>query len=263
MSNHELSRFYAPDIGAQGNFLLALEESRHVTKVLRLGKGDSLELIDGKGSVYTCTILEEGKKGTSLEIESSRTIPLRSNYRMHLAIAPTKNIERFEWMLEKATEIGLDECSPVICQRSERRDMNPVRLEKILIAAMKQSHNVWLPVLHPLSPLKKILELPFSGITAIAHCLDTGKNSLQELLHKKGITPATLPAEGRAEVSVALHAVPEFLILIGPEGDFTELEINSALAAGFAPISLGNTRLRTETAGIVACSEISMLLRES
>lgn len=252
MSNPDLSRFYAPEIGAQGNFLLPPEESRHVTKVLRLGKGDALELLDGKGTIYTCIILDEGKKGTSLEVESARSVAMRSTYKIHLAVAPTKNMERFEWMLEKATEIGLDACTPVICQRSERRDINAIRLEKILIAAMKQSHNVWLPVLHPPSPLKKVLELEFSGTKAIAHCLDTGRSSLRQLVH-----------ENRPSAGNILQSVPEFLILIGPEGDFTELEINSALAEGFSPVSLGNNRLRTETAGMVACAEISMLSRES
>lgn len=241
MKNPDLSRFYAPDISSDGTYLLPPEESRHAVRVLRLAEGDLLELVDGRGTLFSCRIAGSTKKGTLLEVLDTHFTPHRSHYRLHLAIAPTKSIDRLEWLLEKATEIGMDECTPLICQRSERRDLNHDRMEKILAASMKQSLGLWLPVLHPLTPFKQFTAQPFAGLSAIAHCLDQEKVSLRELV------PAVL--------------VPEFRILIGPEGDFTEAEITIALAAGFTPLSLGNTRLRTETAGLVACTELSMLMR--
>ncbi len=238
----DLSRFFAPGIGISGTYLLDPEESRHAVKVLRLITGDLLELVDGKGSIYTCSIIESSKKGTLLEIQDKHFTERRSSYMLNLIISPTKNSERFEWLLEKACEIGIDEITPLICQRTERRDLNNERLQKILVAAMKQSLNVWLPVLHPIVKFKEFIQQPFAGVSAIAHCIDGQKNNLSEVL---ALTPG----------------VRNVRILIGPEGDFSVFEIEEALNAGFKPLSLGNSRLRTETAGIVACTELSMIMR--
>lgn len=238
----DLSRFFAPDAGSSATYLLPPEESRHAVKVLRLQPGDLLELVNGKGSVYTCRIVEYGKKGTLLEIAESKFVENRSNYKLHLAISPTKNIERFEWLLEKATEIGIDQLTPLVCQRSERRELNYERLQKILVASMKQSLNVWLPRLNPITPIGQFLEQPFNGLSAIAHCLESKKTDLKELVN--------LPEQ-----------FSEYRILIGPEGDFSQSELDLAFKAGFKPLSLGNSRLRTETAGLVACTELAMLMR--
>lgn len=280
--NPELSRFFAPGIGDEPFWLLPAEESRHAVKVLRLQLNDPLELIDGKGNIFTCRLQESGNKGSRLEVLDKRFTGPRSNYRLHLAIAPTKNMERLEWLLEKATEIGLDECTPLICQRSERREVNPDRLQKILAAAMKQCLSTWLPVLHPVTPVKQFIVQSFSGISAIAHCLENEKTELKNLVglalsgslstgtsvsggavHPDAANTVLNPASVSQETLPAsfLRPVPEFRILIGPEGDFTEAEIESAILSGFKPLSLGNTRLRTETAGLVACTELSMLMR--
>lgn len=238
----DLSRFFAPEIGISGTYLLDPEESRHAVKVLRLNTGDLLELADGKGSFYTCSIIEFSKKGTLLKIQERHFTEHRSSYRLNLVVSPTKNTERFEWLLEKACEIGIDEITPLVCQRSEKRDINNERLQKILIAAMKQSLNVWLPVVHPVIEFKEFIKQPFSGLSAIAHCLNSQKTNLSEVF---ALTPE----------------VRNIRILIGPEGDFTESEIGEALNAGFKPLSLGKSRLRTETAGIVACTELAMIMR--
>jgi len=242
VKNPDLSRFFAPGIDNSGTYLLDPEESRHAVKVLRLNPGDLLELADGKGSIYTCSIIESSKKGTLLEIQDKHFTESRSSYRLNLVISPTKNSERFEWLLEKACEIGIDEITPLVCHRTESRDLNNERLQKILVAAMKQSLNVWLPVLHPIVQFKVLIKQPFSGLSAIAHCIKSEKNNLSEVL---ALTPE----------------VRNIRILIGPEGDFSESEIEEALNAGFKPLSLGVSRLRTETAGIVACTELAMIMR--
>lgn len=230
--------FYTPDV--TGNSCqLDEEESRHCAKVLRLQRGDIVYLINGKGGFYKAGIVESHPKRTLLEILEKSEEYGKRNHFLHIAVAPTKNIERLEWFLEKATEIGIDEITPVICDRSERRELKTERLLKIITSAVKQSIKAYHPVLN--QPLKySELIRRAEGQKFIAHCMDTEKSSL-----KHSIQPA-----GR------------YTVLIGPEGDFSPSEISEALGAGFVPVTLGNSRLRTETAALEACFEVNFLNRE-
>lgn len=206
------------------------EESRHLLTVLRRQPGDRLELTDGKGFFYTAELVETGKKGAVARILDTRpTEPERAG-RLHIGIAPTKQMERLEWFLEKATELGIDEVTPLLCKRSERDTVRLDRLEKILVSAMKQSLRARLPRLNPLTPLKKVLENAAEAQKRIAWC------ATEPLPHLKN----TLTPDQDA------------LILIGPEGDFTPEEVAMALEKGFSGVSLGSARLRTETAGLLA-----------
>jgi 16S rRNA (uracil1498-N3)-methyltransferase len=232
--------FYTPDIDPSSQqYLLNEEESNHCTRVLRLENGNELQLIDGKGGLYTARILNAHPKRTLLQIISSATEFNKRNHYLHIAIAPTKNIERVEWLLEKATEIGIDEISFIICRRSERKDVKLERLNKVVTAAVKQSLKAYHPILNEPVALSRLLEKPFDGQKFIAHCEKTDKCSLQSGLKQKG----------------------NYLILIGPEGDFAPEEIDEALQNGFKAITLGESRLRTETAALEACFEVNFLNR--
>jgi 16S rRNA (uracil1498-N3)-methyltransferase len=232
--------FYTPDIDPSNQqYFLNEEESKHCTRVLRLGKGAGLQLIDGKGGLYTATILDPHPKRTTLQIISVTNNFNKRNHYLHIAIAPTKNIERVEWFLEKATEIGIDEISFIICKRSERKDIKLERLNKVVTSAVKQSLKAYHPVLNEPVSLSSLLAQPFEGRKFIAHCEKTGKTSIK----------AELKTGGR------------YLILIGPEGDFTTAEIDEALQNGFKAITLGESRLRTETAALEACFEVNFLNR--
>jgi len=232
--------FYTPDIDPSfKQYFLSEEESKHCARVLRLEKGDNLQLIDGKGGLYNATILDAHPKRTVLQIISVTTAFNKRNHYLHIAIAPTKNIERMEWFLEKATEIGIDEISFIICQRSERKEVKIDRLNKIITSAVKQSIKAYHPVLNEAVSYSQFLAKPFDGQKFIAHCEKTDKTSL------------------RAE----LKAGGNYLILIGPEGDFTPAEIDDALQGGLKAITLGDSRLRTETAGLEACFEVNFLNR--
>jgi len=232
--------FYTPDIDpSHPQYFLNEEESKHCVRVLRFETGSEVTLIDGKGVLYYATIKEAHPKRTILQINSVITSFNKRNHYLHIAIAPTKNIERLEWFLEKATEIGIDEISLIICQRSERKEVKVERLDKIITSAIKQSIKAYHPVLY--SPVKynQLLAKPFDGQKFIAHCEKRNKTSLEAELIKQG----------------------RYLILIGPEGDFTTDEIDTALQNGFKPITLGESRLRTETAGLEACFEVNFLNR--
>jgi len=232
--------FYTPDIDPSSQqYLLNEEESSHCARVLRLENGSELQLIDGKGGLYTASILNAHPKRTLLQILSSTKEFNKRNHYLHIAIAPTKNIERVEWFLEKATEIGIDEISFIICRRSERKDVKPERLNKVVTAAVKQSLKAYHPILNEPVSLSRLLEKPFDGQKFIAHCEKTEKTSLQSTLKQKG----------------------NYLVLIGPEGDFTREEIDEALQNGFKAITLGESRLRTETAALEACFEVNFLNR--
>jgi 16S rRNA (uracil1498-N3)-methyltransferase len=225
--------FYAPDISAD---LVMLDEgeSQHAVKVLRLTAGDPILVMDGKGSICTAEITNPHHKKCECKVLEKSIAPQRP-FHLHLAIAPTKLNDRMEWFLEKATEIGVEEITPVICARSERRQTNHERFNKVLVAAMKQSMNPWLPVLNEQEDLGKFLAQNEPGF--IAHCMNTPRTALKNAnLDSTRIT-----------------------ILIGPEGDFTEAEILTALQKKWTPVSLGDTRLRTETAGIVACHTVTLL----
>jgi len=229
--------FYASQVS--GDFIeLSGEESKHCTATLRMGEGDIVHVTDGKGYFYKCEILS-AKKGKPVQVtilEKTSQTDSR-NYRLHIAIAPTKNLARFEWFLEKAVEIGIDEITPLISEHSERKTIRADRLEKITIAAMKQSLKAMLPVLNPAIRLNNFLERDFKGYQLFAGYCGLGSELLK--LHYK--------------------AGHNAVFLIGPEGDFSHNEIKVAASKGFVPVSFGNSRMRTETAGIVACHSIYLL----
>jgi 16S rRNA (uracil1498-N3)-methyltransferase len=232
--------FYTPDIdAASSTYFLNEEESKHCVRVLRLQTGDEVRLIDGRGNFYTAAIADAHPKRTQLRIVSIESDFHKRNHYLHIAIAPTKNIERLEWFLEKATEIGIDQISLIICQRSERKEAKVDRLNKIITAAIKQSIKAWHPVLNEPVPVNKLLSTPFDGQKFIAHCEPGDKFTLKQALKPFG----------------------KYLILIGPEGDFTPKEISEALNNDFKPITLGESRLRTETAALEACFEVNFLNR--
>jgi 16S rRNA (uracil1498-N3)-methyltransferase len=232
--------FYTPDLtDSSPIYYLNEEESKHCIRVLRLKTGDKVQLIDGKGGLYEAEIVDEHPKKVALKLLTQQQEYGKRNHYLHIAIAPTKNIERLEWFLEKATEIGIDEISLIICQRSERKEAKAERLNKIITSAIKQSLKAYHPVLNEVTPFQKLITKPFSGQKFIAHCEPGEKFDLK---NKSGIN-------GR------------YLILIGPEGDFSPKEIADALQNGFEPITLGNSRLRTETAALEACFEINYINR--
>jgi 16S rRNA (uracil1498-N3)-methyltransferase len=229
--------FYNPSISENTKeFTFDREESKHIIKVLRKKDGDILFVTNGLGFLFECSIV--------LAIETKCTVAImrftqseRAHVDLHLAVAPTKMNDRFEWFLEKATEIGVSEITPIICEHSERKFIKNERFEKIIVAAMKQSNQHFLPKLNDPIIFKDFLKQEFSDQLFIAHCEETDKQQLKKLLLPK--TPAT--------------------ILIGPEGDFSAKEIQLALDTKFIPVSLGNTRLRTETAAIVACHSVAFV----
>lgn len=229
--------FYTPDIS--GNFYtLTEEESRHCIKVLRLQQNDVVSLIDGRGGFYNARIISADAKKTSLEVfEQIREYGKRNHY-LHIAIAPTKNIERLEWFLEKATEIGIDEITPLLCDRSERKDVKIERLNKIITSAVKQSIKAYHPRLNEIQKFKDFVR-EAGGQKFIAHCIDSEKFTLKD--------------------KISLN--DSYTIMIGPEGDFSPTELESAMSRGFIPVTLGNSRLRTETAALEACFEINFLNR--
>ena len=228
--------FYTPDIQGE-TYSLPGEESKHCIKVLRLNAGDTVYLVDGRGGWFQGEILTPDPRQCTIRIVLKTEQHGKRDFHLHVAIAPTKNIERLEWFLEKATEIGIDEITPLLCEHSERKVIKNDRLEKIIISAMKQSLKAYLPVLHPLTPFPDFIHRNREGLKFIAHCEETEKRLLKE---------AYTPGQNAT-------------ILIGPEGDFSVPEINSALQQGYIPVSLGNSRLRTETAGIVACHSIQFM----
>jgi 16S rRNA (uracil1498-N3)-methyltransferase len=228
--------FYTPELSGS-TYALDEPESKHCIRVLRLEKGHEITLVDGRGGFFKAEISDPNPKCCTVKvIRYEMNYGLR-NFQVHVAIAPTKNIERFEWFLEKATEIGIDRVTPLLCRYSERKELKTDRLEKVMVSAMKQSLKAYLPHLDPLSKFSDFVHRPFDGQKFIAHCeqqhLDLLKNKI-------------LP-----------HS--NYLILIGPEGDFSTEEIELAIQAGFYPVSLGESRLRTETAGLVACHTFNLM----
>lgn len=230
--------FYAPDLNLQDCFLNE-EESRHCIKVLRLQKDDDIEVIDGKGNFYHAKITVADPKKTRFAILKTQQEFGKRNHYLHIGIAPTKNIERLEWFVEKATEIGIDEITPILCQRSERKTINHERLNKVITSAVKQSLKAYHPKLNPLTTFSTLVNEPTEAQKWMAHCMDTEKVPIKEAL---------LPQQ-------------KYLILIGPEGDFSPKEAEMALQNQFQAITLGNSRLRTETAALEACFEVNFLNR--
>ncbi|GGK28063.1 ribosomal RNA small subunit methyltransferase E [Yeosuana aromativorans] len=229
--------FYNPNITeTTTQFFFDKEESRHIAKVLRKTVGDILHITNGNGWLFTAEIVISDIKNCMATVVS-KEFKRKHNYTLHLAVAPTKMNDRYEWFLEKATEIGIDSITPIICDHSERKVLKLDRFEKILQSAMKQSLNCYLPKLNEAITFKEYIEKSHNGQLFIAHCEETDKKSLkQQLQPNQTVT-----------------------ILIGPEGDFSVKEIETALANHFIPVTLGNTRLRTETAAIVACHSVAFV----
>ncbi|MBP1618968.1 MAG: methyltransferase, RsmE family [Bacteroidetes bacterium] len=227
--------FYAPEIIS--NLTLPEEESHHCAKVLRMKAGDPILITDGKGVFYDAVLALPHQKHSSVEIVSQRIVHKYWKPHIHIAFAPTKNMDRTEWFVEKATEIGIDAFTPLLTRYSERKEIKPARIEKILVSAMKQSQKAFLPVLNPMIPFEEFIRHPFSGLKMIAHCHE-GDKTLLSKIYTSG---------------------EDVLILIGPEGDFSEQEVELALTNAFLPVSLGQSRLRTETAALVACHSIHLL----
>lgn len=221
--------FYCPDIEKQHT--LSEEESAHCVRVLRYSVGDEILITDGRGTTYTARITNPHPKHCDFEILSAEKQLPHHSFHLHIAIAPTKNIERMEWAIEKCVEIGVDEITPLLCRFSERKQLRTDRLQKIILSAAKQSLTPYLPKLNELTPYDTFVKGAKEETKYIAHCYKDEKRDLMN--------------EVQAGKSV--------LVLIGPEGDFSEQEVQLALEWGFVPVSLGNSRLRTETAAIVAC----------
>ncbi len=223
--------FYSPNITPPLH-TLAEEESKHCVRVLRLSVGDQLFITDGNGNLYRCRIVEAHQHHCTVEVVETFAEYEKLPYSLTMAVAPTKNIDRFEWFLEKATEVGVSRFIPIECDHSERRSIKHERELRVITSAVKQSLKAYHPQLDELTPLKQIITTPFHGQKFIAHC----DKSFGERVF--------LPA--------AIKKNENVLILIGPEGDFSPEEIKFAVANGFQPISLGTQRLRTETAAVAA-----------
>lgn len=225
--------FYTPDI-SDDFFTLNEEESRHCRTVLRLTQGDSIYLTDGKGTLYQAQIIDAQSRRVIVEVTQKTEEYGKRNYRVHMAVAPTKNIERFEWFLEKATEIGVDEITPLLCEHSERKQIRPDRLEKVITSAVKQSLKAYHPVINDLADFRKFVNQNLNGQRFLAHLEEENPILLKN---------ACIPGE-------------DVTILIGPEGDFSPSELVMAGNQNWKTVSLGSSRLRTETAAIAACHTV-------
>jgi 16S rRNA (uracil1498-N3)-methyltransferase len=225
-------RFYSTQI-SDTEIVLDENDSRHAIKALRLTHGSPLEIVDGLGHVYTAEIDSANHKKCKckiVKVENEDALP----YSLHVAVAPTKNIDRFEWFLEKATELGITEITPLLCSNSERKLLKTDRLERILVSAMKQSLKARKPVLNPMTSFKDFLSQDIEGVKLMAHCEESEKALISQLDKTENT----------------------FTILIGPEGDFTHAEIALGTEKGFNPLTLGNSRLRTETAALLSVTSI-------
>ena len=231
-----MNLFYTPDLYGD-EYQLSEEESKHIIRVLRFKKGDIVFLTNGKGDFYKAEIEDDHPKSCIVKIIETIHDYGKRNYRLHVAIAPTKNLDRMEWFLEKATEIGIDEISPIICDHSERRELKTERLNKVIISALKQSVKAYLPKLNEAVPFKKFVAEKFNSQKFICSVEAEKTNLLQHRYKKES----------------------DVLILIGPEGDFSKEEIKMAAENNFEIAWLGESRLRTETAAIVVCNTISLM----
>ena len=235
--------FYVPD--AANSTEMPMEEAMHALRVLRIKGGDEIFLMDGVGNFYRAEVTLAATKRCMYEIKE--VMPQQPAWRghVHLAIAPTKMMDRIEWMAEKATEIGFDELSFLNSQFSERKVMRTVRLDKIVISAVKQSHKAWKPIVNPMVSFKEFVKIPRAGRKFICHCY-------AEIEKKDLFAELSKPcAEGQENVTV----------LVGPEGDFSVDEVRMALEQGYESVSLGTSRLRTETAGVMAVAMANLTRR--
>lgn len=227
--------FYCPDI--RQNSILPEQESQHCARVLRMHEGDLLTITDGEGYFYDCKLLLSHPKKSMVTILRKWEEPRKRDFMLHIAFSPTKQMERNEWFVEKATEIGVDRFTPILGNFSERKEIKRDRLTRIAISAMKQSQQSRLPLIDEMRSFSEFVAQPFNGRKFIAHCYDLPKTALPQS-YRKG---------------------EDVIILIGPEGDFSEQEVAEAINNGFEPISLGETRLRTETASLVALHTIHLV----
>ena len=235
-----MHRFYCPDIA--DTLTLGEEDSKHCVKVLRMAEGDTIEVVDGNGTLYTCRIAMAHPKRCAVEVvDSVKQLP-HWGCRITLAIAPTKNLDRIEWLVEKCAEMGIDRIIPLRCHNSERTVLKTERLKKIMVSAMKQSLKATLPQLDEMTPIEQVIGQAGSGVRCIAYC------------------DALLPREERLSLATAYKPGQDVTVLIGPEGDFSPEEVAMAREAGFVPVTLGESRLRTETAGLMAVAWIHALL---
>ena len=232
-----MALFYVPDIAERWE--LSEEEAAHALRVLRLSIGDELDITDGKGNLYKSVISSVAGKHCYVDAKETLPMPKGWNGNIHIAVAPTKNMDRIEWFAEKATEIGLDELTFLNCRFSERKVIKTERVERIVVSAMKQSLKYSKPIVEEMADFKKFVSQERAGEKYIAHCYDGEKNLLKDV-HVAGC---------------------DATVLIGPEGDFSPEEVKMAMEAGYKPVSLGNSRLRTETAALAAC-HILMLKNE-
>ena len=231
-----MNLFYAPDINLP-YYQLSEEESKHLIRVFRYRVGDEVFFTDGKGNIYTCTIIDASPKHCKVEVLDKSEGGDKRPFKLQMGVAPTKNISRFEWYLEKATEIGIDSIIPFVSFHSERKDIKTDRLNRVITAAIKQSLKSFHPHLHDLMKFREMIELPFDGQKFIAF----------------------IDEEVTLELSKAYLPGSNAFILIGPEGDFSLEEVKLAQQNGFVPIKLGPSRLRTETAAVAACHTINLL----
>lgn len=234
-----MNLFYHADLTEKSTVaFFGKEESQHIVKVLRKKQGDTLQITNGKGWFFDAEITFVSPKRCEITIVSA-TKMLKHDYYLHMVVAPTKMNDRYEWFLEKAVEIGVDEITPIICEHSERIVVKKERFEKIVLSAMKQSLQYHLPKLNDAIEINDFFKLNHDSFSKfIAHCEDDEKSQLAQHIRKSS---------------------KKIIILIGPEGDFSRNEIQTALHIGYQPISLGNTRLRTETAAIVACQTVAVI----
>ena len=228
--------FYTPEISSH-IYTLEEQESKHCIRVLRLTKGDIIHLTDGKGNLFESKIIQDNPKKCIVEVTDVQKDVGKRDFKLHIAVAPTKNIARTEWFAEKATEIGIEEITPVICDHSERKIVKTERLNKVITAAMKQSLKACHPKLNETVRFKDFIGSNPEGQRFIAYISDKYNETLKDLY-----TPGS-----------------DVTILIGPEGDFSQREVELAIESGFKPISLGKSRLRTETAALVACHSVEIL----
>jgi len=226
--------FYAPDITGD-TYTLDEKESKHLIRVLRMTKGESVKLIDGNGNLYEGIISNPDQNKCSIDITGKIKDFEKRNYRLHIAISPLKNPERFEWFIEKSVEIGIDEITPLLCRNTEKPGIKSERLNNLIISAMKQSLKATKTILNEPASFKDFINKDLMGIRMIAHCDKSNE---------------------RKNVSEVYSKNDNSIILIGPEGDFTRDEVDSAVNRGFLPVHLGPSRLRTETAGVAACHSI-------
>ena len=242
--------FYSKDI-SDGGRVLDPDESAHCVRVLRHRRGDQINVVDGHGMLYRCTIVDDDPRGVLFDVDEWVENYGSHDYRLHMAVCPPKNIDRFEWFAEKATEIGVDRITPLFGDYSERRVFKRERIERLIVAAAKQSHKGAIPELDEALTVTEFLQQDHEGLKLICYCDEaTGKIDIKEALAAAGFSIA------RQNLFEASDPKPMISLMIGPEGDFSRAEVALALERGWQPVSLGDSRLRIETAAVVATAAV-------